>query len=173
MCSNSPGRQWTWDRGTHCVIVLAVVQSLSCVPSPSPGACSNLGPSHRWCHPTISSSIFSSHLQSFPASGSFPMSRLFASGGRSIGASASPSVLPVNVQGWFHCVDFTPGFFTAHRVGGGMWVAEGAPTLCQWVLGHQNSGSQRNNGSPASVFTPHIPVSPSVSRNPWFESSPG
>ena len=56
-----------------------------------------------WCHPTISSSVvpFSSHLQSFPASGSFPVSWLFASGSQSIGASASTSVLPVNIQDWF------------------------------------------------------------------------
>ena len=54
-----------------------------------------------WCHPTISSSViaFSSHLQSFPASGPFPMSRLFSSSGQSIGASTS--VLPMNIQGWF------------------------------------------------------------------------
>ena len=60
-------------------------------------------PSHQWCHPTISSSVvpFSSHLQSFPASGSFPLSQLFASGGQSIGASASASVLPMNIQDWF------------------------------------------------------------------------
>ena len=57
-----------------------------------------------WCHATISSSVipFSSCLQSFPASGSFPMSRLFTLGGQSIGASASASVLPVNIQDWFH-----------------------------------------------------------------------
>ena len=57
----------------------------------------------QWCHPTIWSSVvpFSSHLQSFPASGSFPVSRLFASGGQSIGASASTSVIPMNIQGWF------------------------------------------------------------------------
>ena len=67
-------------------------------PSPTPGACSNSCPS-GWCyHPTISSSIvpFSSHLQSFPASGSFPMSQCFA-GGPSIGVSASASVLPMNI----------------------------------------------------------------------------
>ena len=59
--------------------------------------------SSRWCQPTISSSVvpFSSRLQSFPASGSFQMSQLFASGGQSIGASASPSILPMNIQGWF------------------------------------------------------------------------
>ena len=71
--------------------------------SPSPGACSNACSLSRWCHPTISSSVvpFSSHLQSFPASGSFPMSQFFASGSRSIGVSASASVLPMNIQDWF------------------------------------------------------------------------
>ena len=69
----------------------------------SPGVCSNPCPLSRWCHPTISSSIvpFSSCLQSFPASGSFPMSQFFTSGGQRIGVSASASVLPMNMQGWF------------------------------------------------------------------------
>ena len=64
----------------------------------------NSCPLSWWCHPTISSSVvpFSSYLQSFPASGSFPMSQLFASGGQSIGVSASTSVLPMNTQDWFH-----------------------------------------------------------------------
>ena len=64
-------------------------------PSPTPGACSNSCPSSHWCHPTISSSVvpFSSCLQSFPESGSFPMSQFYALGGQSIGASASASVL--------------------------------------------------------------------------------
>ena len=72
-------------------------------PSPSPGACSNSCPLHQWCHPTISSSVvpFSSCLQSFPASGSFPMGWLFMSSDQSIGASASASVLPMSIQGWF------------------------------------------------------------------------
>ena len=72
-------------------------------PSPTPRAYSNSCPSSRWCHPTISSCVipFSSCPQSFPASGSFPMSWLFPSGGQSIGASASASILPINVQGWF------------------------------------------------------------------------
>ena len=62
-----------------------------------------LMPSSQWCHSTISSSVvpFSSCLQSFPASGSFPMSQFFTSGGQSIGISASASVLPVNIQDWF------------------------------------------------------------------------
>ena len=69
-------------------------------PSPTPRVYSNSCPSSRWCHPTISSSVipFSSHLQSFPASGSFPMNQFFASGGQSIGVSASASLLPMNIQ---------------------------------------------------------------------------
>ena len=72
-------------------------------PSLSPWVCSNSCSLSQWCHPTISSSVvlFSSHLQSFPASGSCPMSQLFASGGQSIGASASASVLPMIIQDWF------------------------------------------------------------------------
>ena len=72
-------------------------------PSPTPGACSDSCPSSWWCHPTISSSVvpFSSCLYSFPASGSFPVSQLFSSGGQSIGISASASVPPVNIQDWF------------------------------------------------------------------------
>ena len=72
-------------------------------PSPTPGTYSNSHPSSRWCHPTISFSVipFSSCLQSFSGSGSFPMSQFFASGGRSIGVSASASVLPMNIQYWF------------------------------------------------------------------------
>ena len=91
------------------------VQSLSCVPlfvtpwlqhtrlpcpSLSPRVCSNSCPLSWWCHPTVSSSVtFSSCPQSFPASGSFPMSWLFALGGQNIGASVS--VLPMNIQVWF------------------------------------------------------------------------
>ena len=66
------------------------------------GPCSNSCPSSWWFHPTISSSVIPfSRLQSFPASGSFPVSQLFASGGQSIRASASASVLPMNIQDWF------------------------------------------------------------------------
>ena len=72
-------------------------------PSPTPRACSNSCPLSQWYHPTISSSVgpFSSCLQSFPTSGSFPRSQFFTSGGQSIGASASVSVLPMNIHGWF------------------------------------------------------------------------
>ena len=95
-----------------------VVQLLSRVQLCNPTNCSMSGspvlhylleftqtqcPLSQWCHPTISSSVapFSSSSQSFPASGSFPMSQLFASGGQSIGASASASLLPRHIQGWF------------------------------------------------------------------------
>ena len=72
-------------------------------PSPTPGAWSNSCPLSWWCHPTISSSVipFSSCLQSFPVSGSFLMSQLFTSGNQSTRASASTSVLPMNIQDWF------------------------------------------------------------------------
>ena len=72
-------------------------------PSPTPGAYSKSCPLSRWCHLTISTSVtpFSSCLQSFPASGSFPTSQFFTSGGQSIGVSALTSVLPMNIQDWF------------------------------------------------------------------------
>ena len=75
---------------------------LTC-PSPTPRACLKSYPSSQWCHPTILSSVvlFSSHLQSFPASGSSPMSPLFTWGSQSIGVSASASFLPMNIQDWF------------------------------------------------------------------------
>ena len=70
-------------------------------PSPTPGVYSDSCPLSWWCHPTISSSVVPiSCLQSFPVSGSFQMSQLFASGGQSIGVSASTSVLPMNIQDW-------------------------------------------------------------------------
>ena len=72
-------------------------------PSPTPEACSNSCPLSQWCHPSISSSVipFSSCPQSFPASGSFSMWWLFATGGQNIGASASASAPPMNIQSWF------------------------------------------------------------------------
>ena len=72
-------------------------------PSPAHGVCSDSCPLSQWCHSAISSSVihFSSCLQSFPASGSFPMTQFFTSGGQSIGVSASASVLPMTIQDWF------------------------------------------------------------------------
>ena len=103
---------------TFYIISVVVVQLLSRVwlfgpherqharlpcPSLSPGVCSDSCPLSRWCHPTISSTAvpFSSRLQSFSASGSFPKSQFFTSGGQSIGDSAPASVLPMNIQDWF------------------------------------------------------------------------
>jgi len=102
----------------HCKSIIVVIQLLSCIqlfgthelqharlPCPllSPRVCSSSCPLSQWCYLTVSSSatLFSFCLQSFPASESFPMSRFFASGSQSIGASASASVLPMNIQGWF------------------------------------------------------------------------
>ena len=71
-------------------------------PSPTPRVHPNSCPSSRWCHPTISSSVVPFFcFQSFPALGSFPVSQLFPLGGQSIRASASASVLPMNIQDWF------------------------------------------------------------------------
>ena len=94
------------------LVQFSSVQSLSPVwekhtrppcPLPIPRIYSNSCPLSRWCHPTIISSVFtfSSPLQPFPSSGSFPMSQLFVSGYKSIGTSASASVLPMNIQDWF------------------------------------------------------------------------
>ena len=97
----------------HCAVLLFSQSCLTATPwtaarqaslsSTISGACSNLCPLSWWCHPTISSSVvpFSSCLQSFPVSGSFLMSWLFISGGQSIGASASASIFPKNIQDWF------------------------------------------------------------------------
>ena len=84
-----------WPHGLHHA-------RLPC-PSPIPGVYSNSCPSSWWCHPTITSSIvpFSSHLQFFPASGSFQMSQFLASGGQNTGVSASASFLPMNIEAWF------------------------------------------------------------------------
>ena len=109
------GIGWLLDTQFHLMAFSSVAQSCPTLrphglqhtrppcPSPTPGAYSNSCPLSRWCHPTISSSVipFSSCLRSFPASGSFPMCQFFASGGQSIGVSASASVLAMNIQDWF------------------------------------------------------------------------
>ena len=83
-----------WSHGLQNIRLLC--------PSPTPGAYLNAYPLSWWCHPAISSSVipFSSCPQSSPASGSFQMSQFFALGSRSIGVSASASVLPMNFQDW-------------------------------------------------------------------------
>ena len=117
-CTRFPMSEQDWTKAQRVILFSSVQFSCSVVsdslqphesqhsrppcPSPTPGVYSNSCPSSRWCHPAISSSIvpFSSCPQSLPASGSFPMSQLFASGGQNIGVSASASVLPMNTQGW-------------------------------------------------------------------------
>ena len=95
-------------------------------PSPTPRIYSNSCPSSRWCHPTILSSVipFSSRLQSFPASGSFPRSHFFATGGQNIGVSASKSVLPMNIQNWF-------------PLGWADWISLQSKGLSRCLLQHQ------------------------------------
>ena len=101
-------------------------------PPLSPRACSDSCPSSRWCHPTISSSVapFFFCLQSFPASGSFLVSQLLASGGQSIGASAS--VLPVKIQGWFllgltGLISWEQWCFANNRESGWAWGSTSGP----------------------------------------------
>ena len=88
---------------SHSLLPHGLQHARSPCPSPTPGVYSDSCPLNPWCHPTILSSVspFSSCLQSFPASGSFQLSQFFASGGQSIGVSASASVLPMNTQDWF------------------------------------------------------------------------
>ena len=106
-------RNWARKTGKALAVVV-VVHSVLCDPKDcstpgiivlhhQPKACSNSCPLSQWCHPTISSSVFpfSSCLQSFPASGAFPVIQFFPSNGQIIGASASASVLPINTQDWF------------------------------------------------------------------------
>ena len=94
-------------------------------PSLSPGVCSNSCPFSQWCYLTISSSAAPfSCPQSFPASGSFPMSQLFPSDGPSIGASASASVFPMNIQGWF---SFRIDWFNLLAVQGTLQESSPAP----------------------------------------------
>ena len=104
-------------------------------PSPTPRACTNSCPSSPWCHPTISSSVvpFSSCLQSFRASGCFPMIQFFTSGSQSIAVSASASVLPMNIQDWF-------------RLGWTGWISlqsKGLSSLLQWTLSHEEKVKSR------------------------------
>ena len=120
-------------------------------PPPTPRACSNSCPLSRWCHPTMSSSViaFSSCPQSFPVSGSFPVSQFFASGGQSIGVSASASVLPMNIQDWFRLgltlISFVTSsgpneFLMLQAVSAALWsilnlnkkIAQGASLWLSW-----------------------------------------
>ena len=116
-------------------------------PSPCPGICSNPCPLSWWCHPTISSSVypFSSHLQSFPASGSFQLSQFSVSGGKSIGVSASASVLPMNIQDWF-------------PLGWTGWISLQSKGLSRvfcntTVQKHQFFGAQLSSQSSSHIYT--------------------
>ena len=104
-------------------------------PSPAPGAFSNSCPSSWWCHPTISSSVipFSSYLQSFSASGSFPMSQFFASGGQNTKASASASVLPMNIYDWFP-LELTGLIFLQYKELSGVCSNTTVKSLNSWVF---------------------------------------
>ena len=124
-------------------------------PSLSPGVCSDSYPLSRWCYPTIISSVapFSSHLQSFPASGSFPRSQFFTSGGRSIGASASASALPMNIQdrfplewtGWISLLSkklsrvFSNTTIQKHQFFGTQPSLWSNPHICTWLQEKKNS----------------------------------
>ena len=116
-------------------------------PTPTPRVYSNSCPSSRWCHPAISSSVipFSSYPQSLPASGSFQMSQLSASGGQSIGVSASASVLPMNTQDW------SPSGWTA-------WISLQSKGLSgvfsnTTVQKHQFFGAQLSSQSNSYIHT--------------------
>ena len=87
----------------HSLWLLRLQHAILPCPSPTPGVYSDWCPLSQWYHPNISSSVvpFSSCLQSFPATVSFPMSQFFTSGGQNIGVSASASVFPMNIQDWF------------------------------------------------------------------------
>ena len=136
-------------------------------PSPSPEVCSNLCPLSWWCHLPISSSVdpFSSHPQSFPASGSFPVSQLLASGSQSIGASASGSVLPMNVQGWFPlgltCLTFLLLFKGLSRVFSisTIWKHQFFGTYPFWGFPDSSVGKQSTCNVPG--------FDPWVGKMPW------
>ena len=118
-------------------------------PSPTPGVYPHPCPSSRWCHPTISSSVvpFSCCPQSFPASGSSPMSQLFALGGQSFGVSASASVLPMNTQ------DLSPSGWTG-------WISLQSKGLSRFfsnttVQKHQFFGTQLSSQSTLTSIHDH------------------
>ena len=105
-------------------------------PSPTPGVYSSSCPLSQWCHPTTSSSVVpvSSHLQSFPASGSFPMSQFFASGGQRIGVSALASILPMNIRD----ISFRMDWLDLLAVQGTLWhivkSGERLTPVCMLIL---------------------------------------
>ena len=117
---------------------------LPCPPL-SPRVCSNPCLLSQWCHPTISSSVipFSSCLQSFPASESFPRNQLFASGGQNTGASASASVLLMNTQGWF-LLGLTGLIMAYYNL---YYLLEYIAAHCVWEWGQSTWGQIGGNGN--------------------------
>ena len=127
-------------------------------PSPSPRVHSNSRPSSRWCQPAISSSIvpFSYWPQSLPASGSFPMSQLFAWGGQSTGVSASASVLPMNTQDW------SPLGWTG-------WISLQSKGLARVFSNTTVQKHQFFSAQPSSQFNSHIHTGPLEKPWPWLD----
>ena len=126
--------------------------------SPTPRVYSNLCPLSQWCHPTISSSVIplSSHLQSFPASRSFQMSQFFASGGQSIGVSASTSVLPMNIQDWF-------------SLGWTGWISLQSKGLSRVFSNTRVQKHQFFSAQLSSQSNFHIHTWPLEKPQPWFD----
>ena len=127
-------------------------------PSPIPGVYSNSCPLSQWCHATISSSVipFSSRLQSFPASGSFPKSQLFASRGQSFGASASISVLPMNTQDW-------------SPLGWTDWISLQSKGLSRVFSNTTLQKHQFFSTQPSSQCNCHIHAWPLEKLQPWID----
>ena len=112
--------------------------------SPTPRVYSDSCPLSWWCHPTVSVSVIPfSHLQSFPASGSFQMSQFFASGGQIIGLSASASILPMNIQDWFP-LGWTGGFLAVQG------------TLKSFLQYHSSSALSINSSALSFLYSPTL-----------------
>ena len=127
-------------------------------PSPTPGIHSNSHPLSRWCHPAVSSSVvpFSSCPQSLPASGSFPMSQLFTSGGQSIGVSALASVLPMNTQNWSH-LEWTS------------WISLQSKGLSRVFSNNSVQKHQFFCAQLSSQYNSHIHTWPLEKPKPWLD----
>jgi len=144
-----------WLCLTFCSPMDCSMPGFSC-PSPTPGACSNSCPSSQWCHPTISSSVIpsSSCLQSFPSSGSFPMSQFFGSDSQSIEASAPASVLPMNTQDSFP-LGWT-GWISLQSKGLSRVFFNNTIQKHQWAKGCSNSRATLNHSSWECAI--HLPL---------------
>ena len=127
-------------------------------PAPTPRVHSNSCPLSRWCHPAISSSVvpFSSCPQSLPASGSFPMSQLFTSGGQSIGVSALASVLPMNTQIWSH-LEWTS------------WISLQSKGLSRVFSNNSVQKHQFFFAQLSSQYNSHIHTWPLEKPKPWLD----